>query len=113
MGTLCPLAIVLAVSASLEGSERYQWNSGPSYKQLAEICDPQAVGAAQLYCTYCMMGLLDGLIAGARSMNCLPESTSVQALRRMVYEQIAGGAGSRRAAISGVSAALKAAHPCP
>jgi hypothetical protein len=117
MRTLCALVVLLAVSSPAVGDSYYKSNSRLNIKQLVEICDPDASGASQLYCTYYMMGLADGLAIAAggqaQAAHCVPKGASSQKVRRVVYERIADRSGSRKPAATGVAAALSAAFPCP
>ncbi|HEX9767600.1 MAG TPA: Rap1a/Tai family immunity protein [Kiloniellales bacterium] len=117
MRTLCALVMLVAASTSAMAGAYEKWNSNLMINQLAEICDPTEAGAAQLYCTYYMMGLVDGLVISsigqAYAPHCVPEGTSSQTVRRAVYERIAAWSASRKPAATGVAAALSAAFPCP
>jgi len=62
MRTLCALVMLVAASTSAMAGAYEKWNSNLMINQLAEICDPTEAGAAQLYCTYYVMGLVDGLV---------------------------------------------------
>lgn len=112
MRTLSALLILLAVSGSAFGGTGHKLNSNLTYSDLAKTCDPAATGESQLFCSYYMMGLIDGLSVASKVGHCVPDGTSVQMVRRAVYEEIEKGSASRKPAVNGVAVALAAAFPC-
>ena len=112
MRTIGALLILLAVSGSAMGEVGHKLNSNLTYSELAKTCDPTATGESQLYCSYYMMGLIDGLSIASEVGHWVPDGTSVQIVRRAVYEEVEQGSVSQKAAVNGVAVTLTAAFPC-
>ena len=104
------LAVLLVSSVAKSGDEPQQ-GSSLKQKDVVDLCDPDAVGATQLYCRYYIMGLIDGLAVTASV--CLPGGSSSEQVRRVIYASVSADPKQfHQQALKGVRSALAEAFPC-
>jgi len=102
---------VLLVSSAAESGDEPQLGSSLKQKDVVDLCDPDAVGATQLYCRYYTMGPIDGL--AVTTAVCLPSGSNSEQVRRVIHTSMSSDPNQfHQQAVKRVRSALVEAFPC-